>query len=62
MSKITRWKCDECGEAFDDDEGGIHIREMTQDYKGREIGMRDGNFDFCKKDCLLDFFAKYQFR
>jgi len=61
MSKVITWKCDECGEEFRDEEGGIHIREMKQDYRGNEMGSIDGNFDFCKKDCLLDFFAKYRF-
>ena len=62
MSKILRWKCDECGEEFSDTDGGIHIREMRQEPNGIVSGLIDGPFDFCKKDCFIDFFAKYQFR
>jgi hypothetical protein len=62
MTKILRWKCDECGATISDTDGAIHIRELRQDSNGRVTGILDGPFDFCKKDCLLDFFAKYQFR
>jgi len=31
MSKILRWKCDECGKVIPDGEGSIHIRELKQD-------------------------------
>lgn len=62
MSKITQYKCDECGEMFPESDGGIHIKEMRQEPRGITTGILDGPFDFCKKDCLLDYFAKYQFR
>ena len=62
MVKILRWKCDQCGATLSDTDGGIHIKDMRQDPKGHITGIIDGPFDFCKKDCLLDFFARYQFR
>jgi hypothetical protein len=62
MSKILRWKCDECGKVIPDGEGSIHIRELKQDISFHITGIIDGPFDFCNKECLLDFFAKYQFR
>jgi hypothetical protein len=63
MSKMIKWKCDECGkEISDEDAGIIHIRELKQDPTFKASGIIDGPFDFCNKGCLLDFFAKYQFR
>lgn len=62
MSKITTWKCDECGKEIPEGVGIIHIRELKQDPTFHGSGIIDGPFDFCNKDCLLDFFAKYQFR
>jgi len=63
MSKIIRYKCDCCGCEFEGESGGIHLRgEMRQDSIYNATGIIDGPFDFCKKDCLLDFFARYKFR
>jgi len=68
MSKTIRYKCDCCGGEFDSESGGIHLRgEMRQDSIYHTTGiigaeLKDGPFDFCKKDCLLDFFARYDFR
>jgi len=62
MSKVTTWKCDECDQEFEENDGGIHIRELKQEPSGRNSGIIDGPFDFCKKQCLVNFFAKYQFR
>lgn len=62
MSKTTLWKCDECGKTFEENENGIHIKEIKQEPSFQNNGIIDGPFDFCGKDCLLDFFAKYYFR
>lgn len=62
MSKVMIWKCDECEKELREGDRIIHVKEVRQEGWSNDVSrFTDGSFDFCCKDCLVDFFAKYPF-